>query len=464
MVNSNERLKLILEESLRTKEKFENMKTIVNLGNGDINEQKIFNMFLSILNESFDKLGYPLRGFIVKSYRFDYDQVKEHFGVVPTYNIIEKNELETWISYSTDFKNGIELKTLLETNTLNTLIHGQTYETSINEERYILSSETMCHFVPVLDSDGIEIKNIRDADLHQLYLNLYDRKENIIKQAFLNTEEMVNDYRLKIEGRYQYKQIADMIIFEGEMNSTSGNYIFEQDELKQMGIHNKDELNKVYEELLNDYDNVIDIDKSSFEDGTLDIIFNLYRCQNLDIGHLSGERAIEYEWYQLKYNIYNKLEDNNNQTTRNRIYNKLDIELEQLKKETIINQLVFLKYCEEKIQDLGFVYLDDAGNRVSKDTQGAKEYSVIMEDRIRNFGLCKVLDNSEEENSLLFVTEDGKIIDTPMIDSGILCSRMEFQKIDPQFVSLILHYWNEMALDEEIEESLLNRQEEVEME
>ena len=99
----------------------------------------------------------------------------------------------------------------------------------------------------------------------------------------------------------------------------------------------------------------------------------------------------------------------------------------------------FISYCEGKVKDLGTIEVESEDIRVA----------FIQE--IRNYGTCKVL-NSEDTmdkldtngENLEFITEEGKYISTPMINSITLVGRLEFTEIAKDFYESVLAYWNDI--------------------
>ncbi len=117
------------------------------------------------------------------------------------------------------------------------------------------------------------------------------------------------------------------------------------------------------------------------------------------------------------------------------------------------SKLKFLEYTEGKIEPLGKIMINDDNKLVNDAKEEHTDYNVIMTGRIRDYGLCKILDNSiNGGESLLLVTEENNILDNPMIDATIYTARMEFDKIDPAYVQLVLEYWNECGMESLIQE------------
>ena len=129
------------------------------------------------------------------------------------------------------------------------------------------------------------------------------------------------------------------------------------------------------------------------------------------------------------------------------------------------SKLEFLKYIKGKIEPLGKIMLNEDDELVTDEKEEHSDYDVIMEGRIRNYGVCKILDNSiNGGNSLLFVTEENNILDIPMIDVTIYTARLEFDRIDPTYAQLVLKFWDECQMDHLIEEQTEENEEDMEME
>ncbi len=117
------------------------------------------------------------------------------------------------------------------------------------------------------------------------------------------------------------------------------------------------------------------------------------------------------------------------------------------------SKLKFLEYIKGKVEPLGKVMINDDDKLVNDAKKEHTDYNVIMTGRIRDYGLCKILDNSiNGGESLLLVTEENNILDIPMIDATIYTARMEFEKIDSSYIELVLEYWDDCMMDEMIKE------------
>ncbi len=128
------------------------------------------------------------------------------------------------------------------------------------------------------------------------------------------------------------------------------------------------------------------------------------------------------------------------------------------------SKLKFLEYIKGKVEPLGKAMINDDDKLVNDAKEEHTTYNVIMEGHIRDYGLCKIIDNSMDGcDSLEFVTENNTLVGNPMIDPTIYTARMEFDKIDPAYVQLVLEYWDECQMDYLIEEEN-EKSEDMEME
>ena len=113
----------------------------------------------------------------------------------------------------------------------------------------------------------------------------------------------------------------------------------------------------------------------------------------------------------------------------------------------------FIEYCKDKIDDLGEVYTEYYDR--------ADNAKVIFTQKIRDYGMCKVLDPVDcmeifdvDDTNLSFVAEDGTFTCTPMISADILVARLEFDKIDKKFYKNVLKFWDEMSMEYTMDDQL----------
>ncbi len=117
------------------------------------------------------------------------------------------------------------------------------------------------------------------------------------------------------------------------------------------------------------------------------------------------------------------------------------------------SKLKFLEYIKGKVEPLGKVMINDDNKLVNDAKEEHTTYNVIMEGHIRDYGLCKIIDNSlDGGDSLAFITENNTLVESPMIDQIIYSARMEFEKIDSSYIELVLEYWDDCMMDEMIKE------------
>lgn len=109
----------------------------------------------------------------------------------------------------------------------------------------------------------------------------------------------------------------------------------------------------------------------------------------------------------------------------------------------------FIDYCKDKIEDLGDIEIYD------EDYEENVQYHKIMHtEGIREFNDLYIVANFEEydENLKAINSENKMVIDTPMIDCNGYAATMQFDKIDQEYYHTLLEYWNDLYMDEIIEE------------
>lgn len=114
---------------------------------------------------------------------------------------------------------------------------------------------------------------------------------------------------------------------------------------------------------------------------------------------------------------------------------------------------VFIKYCKDKIKDLGTVEVDKWHDGDYED------FRVVMIGNIRDKGECKVYVDDDEPEGFSFVGEDGTPYWTPMIETPYYAGRMEFTAISRDFYNEILEYWDDLDMDEVIADEISDVQE-----
>ena len=110
----------------------------------------------------------------------------------------------------------------------------------------------------------------------------------------------------------------------------------------------------------------------------------------------------------------------------------------------------FIDYCKDKIEDLGDIEIYD------EDYEENVQYHKIMHtEGIREFNDLYIIanfDDYENENLIAINNENKIVINTPMIDCNGYAATMQFDKIDKQFYDQLMDYWDDIYMDEIIEE------------
>ena len=110
----------------------------------------------------------------------------------------------------------------------------------------------------------------------------------------------------------------------------------------------------------------------------------------------------------------------------------------------------FIDYCKDKIEDLGDTEIYD------EDYEENVQYHKIMHtEGIREFNDLYIIanfDDYENENLIAINNENKIVINTPMIDCNGYAATMQFDKIDKQFYDQLMDFWNDIYMDEMIEE------------
>lgn len=110
----------------------------------------------------------------------------------------------------------------------------------------------------------------------------------------------------------------------------------------------------------------------------------------------------------------------------------------------------FIDYCKDKIEDLGDVEIYD------EDYEENIQYHRLMHtEGIREFNDLYIIanfDDYENENLIAINNENKIVINTPMMDCNGYASTMQFDKIDKKFYDQLMDYWDDIYMDEMIEE------------
>lgn len=104
----------------------------------------------------------------------------------------------------------------------------------------------------------------------------------------------------------------------------------------------------------------------------------------------------------------------------------------------------FIDYCKDKIEDLGDIEIDDQQYHKLMHTEGIREFEDLY--------IIADLDDYESENLIAINNENKIVIDTPMIDQNGYAATMQFDKIDKRFYDILMDYWDDLYMDEMIEE------------
>lgn len=109
----------------------------------------------------------------------------------------------------------------------------------------------------------------------------------------------------------------------------------------------------------------------------------------------------------------------------------------------------FIDYCKDKIKDLGDIEIYDETAE-----ENVQYHKIMHTEGIREFNDLYIVANFEEydENLKAINSENKMVIDTPMIDCNGYAATMQFDEIDQEYYHTLLEYWNDLYMDEMIEE------------
>lgn len=115
-------------------------------------------------------------------------------------------------------------------------------------------------------------------------------------------------------------------------------------------------------------------------------------------------------------------------------------------KEEIVsaNKQKFIDFCSNKIEDLGDIMIDEISYHIIMHTEGIREFSDLR--------IIADLDNYEFENLVAINKAGAIVINTPMIDYNEYAASMQFDKIDQRFYDSLMNYWDDLNMDERIED------------
>lgn len=104
----------------------------------------------------------------------------------------------------------------------------------------------------------------------------------------------------------------------------------------------------------------------------------------------------------------------------------------------------FIEFCKDKIEDLGDIEIDEQQYHKLMHTEGIREFEDLY--------IVADLDNYENENLIAINNENKIVINTPMIDCNGYAGTMQFDKIDKKFYDQLMDFWDDIYMDEMIEE------------
>ena len=109
----------------------------------------------------------------------------------------------------------------------------------------------------------------------------------------------------------------------------------------------------------------------------------------------------------------------------------------------------FIEFCKDKIKDLGDIEIYDETAE-----ENVQYHKIMHTEGIREFNDLYIVANFEEydENLKAINSENKMVIDTPMIDCNGYAATMQFDEIDQEYYHTLLEYWNDLYMDEIIEE------------
>ena len=109
----------------------------------------------------------------------------------------------------------------------------------------------------------------------------------------------------------------------------------------------------------------------------------------------------------------------------------------------------FIDYCKDKLEVMDKVAIFDM-------YRDKTVYNKIMHTpHLREFDdLTIIADFDTDLDNLIAIDNTNTIvIDTPMINPNIYAGRMEFDKIDKEYYNMLLKYWDDLYMDENIEDA-----------
>jgi len=109
----------------------------------------------------------------------------------------------------------------------------------------------------------------------------------------------------------------------------------------------------------------------------------------------------------------------------------------------------FIEFCKDKIKDLGDIEIYDETWE-----ENVQYHKIMHTEGIREFNDLYIVANFEEsdENLKAINSENKMVIDTPMIDCNGYAATMQFDEIDQEYYHTLLEYWNDLYMDEMIDD------------
>lgn len=113
---------------------------------------------------------------------------------------------------------------------------------------------------------------------------------------------------------------------------------------------------------------------------------------------------------------------------------------------------IFIDYCKNKIKNLGNIEIEE------------ETYQVLMHlSELRQFKNVKVIGNLDSDDAYLRVADedDNIVIETIMVSFLDIAASMQFDSIDSSLYDYIMNYWDDIMMDEYIEQEEDNLEEDA---
>lgn len=104
---------------------------------------------------------------------------------------------------------------------------------------------------------------------------------------------------------------------------------------------------------------------------------------------------------------------------------------------------VFIDYCKNKIKNLGNIEIDE------------ETYQILMHlPKLRQFEDVRVIGDLDSDDGYLRVVDkdDNIVIETLMVSFIDIAASMQFDSIDSSLYDYIMNYWDDIMMDEYIEQ------------